>query len=67
MVIMAAVYSVIDEDEGEAKRRLAEICAAFDLMPRWGGKAIQSPGTGRWQAQAVPRTVPTWAPEPAES
>lgn len=52
---MGATYSVIvngSEDEACAKARLAEICAARNLVPLWGGRAIKSLGTGKWQVAA---------------
>jgi hypothetical protein len=48
------VYTVIHRDKAEALRRLAEMCDALGLRPMGGGRAIQSPSTGKWLVRAEP-------------
>ena len=60
---MGAVYSVAHRDEAEAKRRLAQMCAALGLRPIGGGRLMQSPGTGKWLGRAAEYPEPRATPE----
>lgn len=51
---MEATYTVIAETEDEARTRLAEMCRALGLVPKYGGRAMPSFGSGRFMCTAGP-------------